>query len=620
MSHLGQLGSYVQNLQTLQKIRKLAGGELDLPQICVIGDQSSGKSSLLEALTSIQFPVKGGICTKAPIVVKCERDEKLLEDSYAIKDSNSSSFINCRKEEVANTILMIQSNLLDVDSKDSSVISPQEIHVRVRGPDQFDIVVIDLPGIINVEKGKKETHELIISYIKRTQTLILLVSVCDQDKELCTALDLANKYDPEHKRTLRIITKIDRLESSSTNVIEQLTKFMEEPGHSQEIYDLFPHAVVCRVKGEALYDELKEKNILESYNLYGKNGGIPSLKSRLLEIYDALIRKNIPPLKESVKKILETVNKEINKIGSTPLPPRLMLTEFRRLLIEDDMMFEIDLSVPYDQLRDKIIQTKNQINKEWIADKLKSNRYRNPVFYGNTAFLSCMKDIVNWWSVLVDEYRKEVENICLRSLKFNKGEINFVSHRLINSARCEWNYFCIELFKNFMIKCNILLKKTIEFGTSNVKFMSGFEYQQTIPDDMMYDIVNAAEEIHNNYNRNQGCYSAQLNQRINQIKAKWKNIFESTDITIQQQDRLYNTVLSAWDVEKDTFLDNLLKDSRDYIVKARKEWIEVTMILNENIMNNAKEDKNMAQKRKILSDKLKRFNECKELLVKLQIF
>merc|ERR1712080_405426 len=112
----------------------------------------------------------------------------------------------------------------------------------------------------------------------------------------------------------------------------------------------------------------------------------------------------------------------------------------------------------------------------------------------------------------------------------------------------------------------------------------------------------------------------QLNRQINQIKAKWKHNFESVDINMQQQDRLYNAVLSAWDVEKDTFLDNLLKDSRDYIVKARKEWIEVTMILNENITNNAKEDQYMAQKRKVLCQKLERFNECKELLVKLQIF
>ena len=37
---------------------------LQLPQIVVIGDQSSGKSSALEALTEIPFPRKENLCTR----------------------------------------------------------------------------------------------------------------------------------------------------------------------------------------------------------------------------------------------------------------------------------------------------------------------------------------------------------------------------------------------------------------------------------------------------------------------------------------------------------------------------------------------------------------------------
>lgn len=40
------------------------GEYVDLPQLVVVGDQSSGKSSVLEALTNLLFPRESGLCTR----------------------------------------------------------------------------------------------------------------------------------------------------------------------------------------------------------------------------------------------------------------------------------------------------------------------------------------------------------------------------------------------------------------------------------------------------------------------------------------------------------------------------------------------------------------------------
>ncbi len=52
----------------LEKIDKVfacnAGDLVDLPQLVVVGHQSSGKSSVLEGLTGIPFPRDKGLCTR----------------------------------------------------------------------------------------------------------------------------------------------------------------------------------------------------------------------------------------------------------------------------------------------------------------------------------------------------------------------------------------------------------------------------------------------------------------------------------------------------------------------------------------------------------------------------
>lgn len=169
---------YCIQLATLQKIRSIAGGyELNLPQICVVGDQSSGKSALLGEITGINFPVNVGMCTKAPIVVECKRQEGESE-TYEVMQNDCSYKAVAKVEELAHEITNIQEEAL---LRENVKISKNEIRVRVRGPDQVDLIVVDLPGIINHGEGEREARQLIQKYIRIEQTLILLVSEGKQD-------------------------------------------------------------------------------------------------------------------------------------------------------------------------------------------------------------------------------------------------------------------------------------------------------------------------------------------------------------------------------------------------------------------------------------------------------
>jgi GTPase SAR1 family protein len=66
----------------LEKIDKLfacnVGEYVSLPQLVVVGDQSCGKSSVLEGLTKLNFPRDSGLCTRFATHIIFRRDGNLV--------------------------------------------------------------------------------------------------------------------------------------------------------------------------------------------------------------------------------------------------------------------------------------------------------------------------------------------------------------------------------------------------------------------------------------------------------------------------------------------------------------------------------------------------------------
>lgn len=65
-------------LDVVDKLRRTGlNGTIELPQLVVCGDQSSGKSSVLEAITEIPFPRKAGLCTRFATEIILRRESKV---------------------------------------------------------------------------------------------------------------------------------------------------------------------------------------------------------------------------------------------------------------------------------------------------------------------------------------------------------------------------------------------------------------------------------------------------------------------------------------------------------------------------------------------------------------
>lgn len=152
-------------------------GLIQLPKIAVIGNQSAGKSSLIEAIAQIKIPRASGTCTRCPmefILSRAEASSWSCEISLRFDHSDLSGAANTvgthffaktdLKENVP--ILLRRAQLailnpgqpfekflnLDADqcAKHGRTVnfSQNTVVMEIKGAD-VDVTFIDLPGIIS---------------------------------------------------------------------------------------------------------------------------------------------------------------------------------------------------------------------------------------------------------------------------------------------------------------------------------------------------------------------------------------------------------------------------------------------------------------------------------------
>ncbi|KAI9499410.1 P-loop containing nucleoside triphosphate hydrolase protein [Zychaea mexicana] len=181
---------------------------LKLPSIVVVGSQSSGKSSVLEAIVGHEFLPKGSnMVTRRPI--------ELTLIHTPGEDEEYGEFPQLGLGKM-NDFKKIQKTLVDMNMavSDTECVSEQPIELRVYSPNVPDLTLIDLPGYIQISnKNQPETlktkiEDLCEKYI-RGPNIILAVCAANVDLANSPALRASRKCDPLGLRTIGVITKMD---------------------------------------------------------------------------------------------------------------------------------------------------------------------------------------------------------------------------------------------------------------------------------------------------------------------------------------------------------------------------------------------------------------------------
>ena len=224
-----------QILDTIAQVRK-CGLEsiLSLPQLVVCGDQSAGKSSVLEALTEIPFPRNDNLCTRFATEIVLRRANtnsltiKIIPDSK--RPANEQTPFKAFKESITNfdelpRIMGAAMGIMDIgdfaSGSKSRAFARDVLSIEIEGPSRPQLTLVDIPGLIQTgTKGitmadVELVGEITDQYIKQPRTICLAVVSAATDPANQSILTKVREVDPDGDRTLGIITKPDTLPSGS---------------------------------------------------------------------------------------------------------------------------------------------------------------------------------------------------------------------------------------------------------------------------------------------------------------------------------------------------------------------------------------------------------------------
>lgn len=100
-------------------------------------------------------------------------------------------------------------------------ISPEPIHLKIFSANVVNLTLVDLPGMTKVPVGDQpkdielQIRELILQFISNPNSIILAVTAANTDMATSEALKIAREVDPDGRRTLAVITKLDLMDAGT---------------------------------------------------------------------------------------------------------------------------------------------------------------------------------------------------------------------------------------------------------------------------------------------------------------------------------------------------------------------------------------------------------------------
>ncbi|CAD1469302.1 unnamed protein product, partial [Heterotrigona itama] len=316
-------------INKLQDVFNTVGSDaIQLPQIVVLGTQSSGKSSVIESLVGRSFLPRGtGIVTRRPLILqlvyapKDDREHRNAESGTLdlnewgtflhMKNKIYTDFNEIRREIESETERMAGSN---------KGICPEPINLKIYSASVVNLTLIDLPGITKVPVGdqpediESQIRQLVLKYICNPNSIILAVVTANTDMATSESLKLSKDVDPDGRRTLAVVTKLDLMDAG-TDAIDILCGRVIPV--KLGIVGVVNRSQQDIMNNKSIQDALKDEAafLQRKYPTLANRNGTPYLAKTLNRLLMHHIRDCLPELKTRVNVMVSQFQTLLNSYG-----------------------------------------------------------------------------------------------------------------------------------------------------------------------------------------------------------------------------------------------------------------------------------------------------------------
>ncbi|KAF9873972.1 putative vacuolar sorting protein VPS1 [Colletotrichum karsti] len=324
---------------------KILFDAIDQLQSCglvIVGGQSTGKSSLLQSLTDIPFPVGAGLCTRfatrivsrrtAPgsdPIVKITITDPDVKDAFGYPVDNAwkqyPGYVSDRLEieqfrDIMEEITTKYMGIRPGTGVQSKNFATQVLRVELSGPNRSHFSILDVPGVFefpDTVKPKEMTgiKKMVEEYMRQPANIVICVADAITDLSNQGIFNMAINI-VEKKRLVGVFTKCDLLQDP-VKVVE-----IASGGGSHSRKSMHDGWFVVRNRTENEGDNFDLKDAEDRLfsqprwaQVRSDRKGSSMLKQYLGNLLCARIRDNFPAIQSSIQRLLQDAQSSRKSLG-----------------------------------------------------------------------------------------------------------------------------------------------------------------------------------------------------------------------------------------------------------------------------------------------------------------
>ncbi|KAI7971166.1 hypothetical protein EIK77_004681 [Talaromyces pinophilus] len=338
-AHALQSSRTSERLNIIDRVRSNGVGDhVALPQLVVSGDQSAGKSSVLEGITGIPFPRQDGLCTRYATEIILRHDPRDQRATAMIiphfsRTEDEKVRLNAFRREIREftelpNIIEEATKLMGLRGPDTSLDAPafsaDVLRLEIVGNTGLHLTIVDLPGLISVSENEEDVQlvrNLVDSYLETSRTIILAVVPASSDVDTQGIIQRARHFDKTGHRTIGIITKPDLINVGTECRVARLAKNLDSTKLNLGFFIVKNPSPTQLEQGITPSERRKAELEFFSTGAWKGQGidpsriGMDNLRTFLQDLLDTHIERELPKVREEVRRLLHEINDELADLG-----------------------------------------------------------------------------------------------------------------------------------------------------------------------------------------------------------------------------------------------------------------------------------------------------------------